>query len=256
MSACPGLLDVVCNNEHPALAASSAPYTQAAMRDCLSDFSVVGPSGVDCALVRGSCWVTPQATSSVMFRCIPSYNITASGSTTCIFPANVTDASDPRCVLAESVSGTTIQRPAKPNFLFDQMNTGRQLWGRWFGDLHRAWWVVLSCSVGLAVALGFVFTVFMKHCTGCMVWTTLTLVVLGLAALDIWFYFKGGILNWDMVPDDVEAKIKAVGRAVALPSINVDTSTAQRYVSALVPDVFGSVSGLFVVDNGEGDALG
>lgn len=53
---------------------------------------------------------------------------------------------------------------------------------------HR--WVILICSVGLAVVLGFVFTLFMKHFAGCMVWTTVVLVVVGLAALDIFFYYK------------------------------------------------------------------
>ena len=42
------------------------------------------------------------------------------------------------------------------------MNTARQLWGRWFGDLNRAWWVVLVCSTGLALVLGFFFVLLMK----------------------------------------------------------------------------------------------
>lgn len=238
VSKCPGLLDVVCNSESAALD-TQPQYTQANKLDCLSDFGFAGAASVDCDLVRSNCWITPQPTSSVLFRCIPNYNITASGLTTCIYPANVTDADDARCVLAQTVSGTTVQRPAKPNFLFDQMNTARQLWGRWFGDLHRAWWVVLVCSVALAVVLGFVFTLFMKYFTGCMVWTTLVLVIVGLAALDIWFYFKGGILNWDMVPDDVEARIKSLAPRVSLPNI-AEAQAAQRYVSALVPDVFGN----------------
>jgi hypothetical protein len=83
-----------------------------------------------------------------------------------------------------------VQKPAQPNFLFDQMNTLRQIWGRWLGDLHRAWWVVLACSAGLTLVLGFTFVLLMKYFTACMVWTTVVLVVLGLAALDIFFYYK------------------------------------------------------------------
>lgn len=234
---CPGKLDVVCNDDRAEL--GGAAYTQAALRACLEGGS--SSSDVDCALARAGCWVTPQATSSTFFRCIPVYNITGSGVTTCVYPPNVTSAGDPACVLAETVTGTTVQRPARPNMLFDQMNTGRQLWGRWFGDLARAWWVVLACSVGLAVTLGFVFTLFLKYFTGCMVWTTIVLVVLGLAALDIYFYFKGGLISWDLVPDNVEAQIKAALPAVTLPSLDSASGRAvASYLSALVPDSFAS----------------
>jgi hypothetical protein len=245
---CPGLLDVVCNSQYPALTAG-APYNQTVLLDCLTTAGYAPPPGVDCGLVEDSCWVTPQATSSTFFRCVPDYNITSASNTACIFPANVTDASDPRCVLAQTDTGTTIQRPAKPNFLFDQMNTARQLWGRWFGDLQRAWWVVLVCGVVLAVVLGFAFTLLMKACTGCMVWTTIVLVVLAFAALDIFFYYKGGLISWDLVPDDVEARLKSIIPRITLPDIGINTNDLSQAASALVPDGFISVR---VRQGGEG----
>ena len=63
-----------------------------------------------------------------------------------------------------------------------------------------------------------------------MVWTTVVLVVLGLAGLDIWFYFKGGVLHFAQLPPALQADINAI------PKIN--TAAVTQYVSYIVPAPF------------------
>ena len=166
LSACPASLDVLCNYD-----TAGAPADQLG---CLTSTNAT-VNGLDCDTVRANCWVNPQKTSSVLFHCIPVYNVTNTASAACTFPAGVALASDPGCILAIDTTFGSVERPAKPNMLFDQLNTMQRIWGRWFGDLARASWVILLVSVGLALLLGLFYTQFLKYFTGCMVWTTIVL---------------------------------------------------------------------------------
>jgi choline transporter-like protein 2/4/5 len=87
------------------------------------------------------------------------------------------------------------QSSAQPNYLFDQLNTTRSLWGRIFGDLSRAWWVILLCGIGVAALVALLYVQFLKVFTGCMVWTTIFLVVLSLSGMTVWFYYKAGLVT-------------------------------------------------------------
>lgn len=93
---CPGFLDVVCNYDDPSIAAPGSLYTQPTMLACLTNGSFVPPAGVSCATVNAHCWVTPQLTQSVFFRCIPAYNVTSSAADTCIYPPGITNANGER----------------------------------------------------------------------------------------------------------------------------------------------------------------
>lgn len=136
-----------------------------------------------------------MVTSSVMFRCIPDYNVSAASSTGCVFPTYVSAASDPRCVVKQVDTTGSTQSSAQPNYLFDQLNTTRSLWGRIFGDLSRAWWVILLCGIGVAALVALLYVQFLKVFTGCMVWTTIFLVILSLSGMTVWFYFKANLIT-------------------------------------------------------------
>ena len=210
VATCPGPLDVVCNYDK---AKAADGWTPAARTDCWGSspgfVAASTPLGETCSEVTsGGCWINPLQTSAVLFRCIPDYNVSASSSTRCAFPANIKAASDPRCVVAEvSSSGTTL-KAAQPNLLFDNLNTGRALWGRWFGDLQRCYWVILLCGVGVALVAGFAWVQFLKTCTGCMVWTTIVLTILSVAALTGFFYYKAGLVVF-AVPQSLNDKFAA-----------------------------------------------
>ena len=113
---------------------------------------------------------------------------------------------------------------------FDQLNSVRYMWGRWFSDLQRAWWVILVCSTGLALCLGFVFVLFMKYATACMVWTTIVLVVFGLGALDIYFYYKGNLIHIT-IPASIEAELAKI------PSPSVPSAVTST-INFIVPSSF------------------
>jgi solute carrier family 44 (choline transporter-like protein), member 2/4/5 len=200
----------------------NALYTDAVKRDCLLNSNSVGPAGAPCPPVRSSCWIAPQRTSSIMFRCIPDYNVTNTEGAYCSYPPEVSSAADPRCIVITETTNGAVSKPAKPNMLFDQLNSGRQLWGRWFGDLGRAWWVILLVAVGLALLLGFVWVTFLKYFTGCMVWTTIFLSVTVLSFLTGYFYYKAGLVTIEL-PPSINDKVAAVA---ARSSAAVATATA------------------------------
>jgi len=204
VSSCPDSLSIVCNYDID----ENVVYTTSFKEQCLTD-SNFNPSVPSCTPVRNGCWITPQRTSPIMFRCIPDYNVTNTEQSYCSYPAGVTDSSDPRCIIATDAKQGTIQRPAKPNLLFDQLNSGRQLWGRWFGDLARSWWVILIVAVGFALLCGFIWVTLLKYCTAFMVWATIYLVILLLSFLTGFFYYKAGLVNVEL-PQSMNDKFAAI----------------------------------------------
>ena len=155
---CPGALDVICNY--------GTAGTQPDLLDCMTSQASSAGSVADCGAARKNCWINAQPTAAIMFYCIPQYNVSNAKTSSCTYPPSVISASDPSCILATDTQFGSVQRPAKPNLLFDQLNTVQQVWGRWFGDLARAWWVILLVSVGLALLLGFVYVQVLKYLTG------------------------------------------------------------------------------------------
>ncbi len=227
VASCPGALDVVCNY------GIGEGMTNTVKQNCITDSSYTPPAGpVTCAVINSNCWITPQATSPILFRCIPVYNTTNNAQAKCIFPSSVTSAYDPACIVAQDDTAGSVQRPAKPNLLFDQLNAAQQVWGRWFGDLARAWWVILICSVGLALVLGFVWVFLLKYFTACMVYTIIYFTLLTLAFLTGYFYWKAGLVNIT-VPQSLTDKLRTI------PGWETAQTTARNAVataSAQVPE--------------------
>lgn len=227
VKSCPTTLDVVCHYN----VLDESIYTLSVKRSCIASTNYVAPNNVDCNKVKTNCWLIPQETSSLLYRCIPNYNVSGAQSSYCVYPPGVTDAFDPRCVIVQDDKTGSIQRPAKPNMLFDQLNTGRQVWGRWFGDLARSWWVILLCSIGVALICGFVWVTFLKYCTGCMVWTTIWLVILLLSFLTGFFYYKAGLVRLDT----------SSASSYISPSLNDQLASIQATTSSLISSASSSV---------------
>ena len=125
-------------------------YTQSVKSDCLAGgANPGGPTGPLCDAVKSNCWMTAAPTTNVLFRCVPSYNVTNTLNTICIYPnSNIAAtgvftgsvdhmhlhcdsflplcATDASCVIAQDNKAGTVQRPAKPNLLFDQLNSYQQ----------------------------------------------------------------------------------------------------------------------------------
>lgn len=160
--------------------------------------------------IGNNCWVSPADQKSTFFRCLPIYDKKVpKDQTKCLYPpewesdpanANVSPISDDPltttgCIIVEVNNTQVIKRPAQPNILFDKINSAASLWGRWFGDLQRASWVILVCGIIIAVVISFAFLFFLKTCAGCMVWTTIFLTIIMSITITLFLYGKAGILS-------------------------------------------------------------
>lgn len=199
VDSCPGAMDVLCNDE----VSAAAQENTTELRQCI-EWDLVGNdqefNDNDCdRFAADNCWVIPQKTESVLFRCVPIFDVDNTITRTCVFPSGIEDPNSPDCILVQEDRNGTVRQPAKDNLLFDQLNSARQLWGRYFGDLARTWWVILVCSVVIGLVLGFVWLLFMKWCTGVMVWLTIVLVFVLLIVLCVFSFIKGGVIDPDTV---------------------------------------------------------
>jgi hypothetical protein len=119
----------------------------------------------------------------------------SSSSASCAFPTNVALATDPGCLVKLTNSTGVEVSAAKSNAIFDQLNSTRSKFGRYFADLARAWWVILVCSICVAFGVGIVWVQVLKLFTPCFVWTIILGTNLVLIVLTVYFYYKAGMLN-------------------------------------------------------------
>jgi len=145
----------------------------------------------------------------------------------------VTDPNDSRCVLKTVTSVGQVTQQAKPNLLFDQLNSQMNTWGRYMGDLTRCWWVILVCSVGVAIVTGFIFVTLIKYFVGCMVWTIISLVLTLLACLTGYFYYLAGLVNPAILSAASKATAAIPGASDAAGSLthslSATSASAQDY---------------------------
>ena len=201
--------EIVCND----IGAPLLSADRSATLTCL----LPGNTDNACYATQANCWLMPLPTASTMFRCIPQYSSASDASSICVYPANVNSSSDPNCLLVEQSAASKVVKPAKPNQLFDQLDTLEYAWARYLGDLGRAWWVVLLCAVGVALAAGFLFTTFIKYFTGCMVWSIIWLTLLLLSFLCGFFYYKAGMVS-SSITSSLSAATAAIPGATAVTS--------------------------------------
>jgi choline transporter-like protein 2/4/5 len=227
-------MPVVCSDAGDALGYSSvtgAGALASSARSCLSGNSAF------CGAVPNvdtMCWLSTLPTASTMFRCIPSYGSVASTTSSCAFPVGLT-ATDVNCLMVNSTTNSFVTKPAKPNYLFDQLNTYQAAWSRYLGDLGRAWWVVLLCAVGVALVGGFVFTTFIKYFTGCMVWSLIWLTILLLSFLCGYFYYKAGLVS-SYVTSSLSSALASIPGATS--TVSTVSTAVSGSLSSTIPNSF------------------
>lgn len=192
VSTCPTQYQAVCNYNIPVSTTGTGPYNQTFLQQCLM---YPNQATGACVPVVNNCWTMPVTTSPVFYRCIPAYNTTLQSTATCIYPPGVTNPNDPACVTIQTTRNGVTESPAQSNQIFDAMNTARQTFGRYFGDLARAWWVILLCAIGVTLVLGFIWLMVAKVVTPLFVWGTIILVLLLLGFMTGYFYYKGGLIG-------------------------------------------------------------
>jgi len=207
---------VVCDNDLKVLNGANAETQQDVFDECFANTGSstrtwpVGPakSATSCDggshPIRENCWAVPFNTSSVLFRCVPKYSVDSSIKATCSFPTqdsngNPLAAGSDECLLiTESSNGETV-RPAKTNALFDKLNSASQAWGRYMGDLARSWWVIIVAGIIVPVVLAMLYLVFIKYCTGVMVWFTIIATLLVSVLITFFLYYKAGVISNDRI---------------------------------------------------------
>jgi len=184
-----------------------------------------------CQSVLDNCWVSPADQASTMYRCVPKYVVVDhADQPKCLFPENWDEENPGKnpvssdglsvtgCLIVNITSQKDTVKPAQPNILFDKINSAQALWGRWFGDLQRAWWVVLLGGVVVALVVSFLYLIFLKNCTGCMVWTAIILTILLSFVITIFLYAKAGILTPELAQSVLDqAGITAVSAEKEFP---------------------------------------
>jgi choline transporter-like protein 2/4/5 len=240
LSACPAMGDIVCNYDSTVSAAGHNPWNAAGTKQySMSDSALVAdkkaclagttPTTIapsNCTLITSNCWYTVLDTENVYYRCIPKYNISLTQVVRCSYPTDVTDASDPRCILSTTTQSGYQSQPAKPNKLFDQLNASINVYGRYFGDLEKSWWVILVCALGIAAATAFVFVQLIKTFVGCMVWTIIALVLLLEGTITGYFYYMAGFIS-SSVTSSVSTTLTSIpGATNAIASLTTATSAS------------------------------
>lgn len=100
VSECPKALDIVCNYDIDRTSTDSEYYNQeAALRDCIEKSLIGEEDEFDgskynitdgskwCSDAADNCWVLPLNTSSVLFRCVPEYDLNSNVNVREWFPA-------------------------------------------------------------------------------------------------------------------------------------------------------------------------
>jgi choline transporter-like protein 2/4/5 len=225
------IVDIVCNDEVPDRTTTGVEMSwynyalttsgKASLEACLTDYD---DNSAECQQARRNCWIVPLPTSSILWRCIPKYEYARAENRPCVYPSP--DAGD-ACLLVEVDSTQQTVQPAKPNYLFERFNQASSVWGRYFADVREAWWVILLVGGLFALSLGFIMTLFLKFAAGLMVWLSVVLSVLVMFALTLYFYFKGGVLSNEVVPDSIQDRIDS--RTGSEGTVSQTLSTSEDY---------------------------
>ena len=211
-----GMATVVCDNNLKLLNAASGAIQEDIFNECFRNTgssSRSWPYGPDQApvscssgmhAIRENCWAVPYNTSSVLFRCVPKYSVDAAVNTVCSFPTQDSNgdplsANSADCLLVTEQSNGETVRPAKTNALFDKLNSASQAWGRYMGDLARSWWVIIVAGIVLPIVLAMVYLVFIKYCTGVMVWFTIIGALVVSVLITFFLYYKAGAVSSDKI---------------------------------------------------------
>ncbi len=240
---------VACDNDLKLLNKANDATRLDVFQTCFNSTSAstktwpVGPNKAPVSCSGGTtpidknCWPIPYNTSSVLFRCVPKYSVENAVEATCSFPRTGSNgqplaANSPECLLVtEQSSGATV-RPAQTNALFDKLNSASQAWGRYMGDLARAWWVIVVAGVVIPVILAMLYLLFIKYCTGVMVWATIIGTLLMSILITFFLYYKAGIVSDERIDSLQDSLRSAAGSEGASEVTSEDQLEGQENVQA------------------------
>jgi len=193
---CPGRLSVLCNQE---IAAGTSTNNASQVKFCLTDgLDGTAPVPSDwCSTQRVSekCWIVPMETRDTLLRCIPVVNTSTVANVTCTYPPGISDPNAAGCLVRTSTTQGTIEEPAQESKLLQQLASVQSLWGRYFGDITRAFVPIMVCSVFVAIILGFAFLLLLQYLTWFVVIFTILGTIFGLAGAAVFCFIKAGILT-------------------------------------------------------------
>lgn len=171
---------------------------------CVASCPTAGASV--CTYDNSTCWVSPQDTTPVLFRCLP---IESSNETVideeCLDPVGA----DPECTTELYMSGGCAEvchakrvkkevwevAATTSNPLVEQLQGYAQVLGRFFGDMTAAKWLVLAVGGLGALALGVIWLLLLQFFAGCMVWITCALVLVVLLVMSLFCSVRGGLIS-------------------------------------------------------------
>ena len=188
--------------------------------------------------VKSDCWVVPLPTKEYFFRCLWQRNKTVVSNTTCVEPPhlygielngahpNVEEA----CVTKRKHEESDTVGAGQDNPLLDQMFDAAEQMGRYVSDGQKAFVPILVCGGVFGLIMGFVWMLILQLLAGCMVWTTIILVVLLLIIGTFYAYFKAGILTQDHINAVADGFNNAAGTSVDGPEAPPELDAADSNV--------------------------
>ena len=238
---------VVCQNEFAAVNEAPQVVLQDIFATCFApNISTLSYSNASWSIgdkqytcgdtnpLLSNCWPVPFNTTSMLFRCVPKYNIGTTVEEVCVYPAadalgQPLSASSEECLLVSEVRDGATIRPARTNALLDNLNDASQTWGRYMGDLARVWWVIALTGVVLPLVLALLYLITIQFCTGVIVYTTIILAVLAPVAVCIYSFYRAGAITNERVLSFADKAADAVGNVAgtkeAAVSQDVDSAS-------------------------------
>ena len=148
-----------------------------------------------CQNLLEHCWKIDSDTRSIFYRCMPLHNITKGQTSECIYPDSSIAIDDDRCSKMRVTETTIAEQPAKKNYLYDQMNSVFATVMRYFGDIQKSMHVILlSGGVG-ALVVGLFWLIALRYFAGCMVWSSLAMVICLAITFTCFCFSKAGTLK-------------------------------------------------------------
>jgi hypothetical protein len=181
-------------------------------------------------------------TSEIFYRCIQEQQVNSVVTAKCILPDNCreavglpsTSACSPTledkytngvdctgvnckaalesyfraCDYAQTNTSTTQFSGAKDDPLYDSLQSWGRLIARWIGDVQKSAAVILILGGLGSLILSTGYLIFLRYCTGCMVWLTVIVMYSTLIALTVILLLWGNVIDGEKVS---EASSKLAG---------------------------------------------
>ncbi|RHY61663.1 hypothetical protein DYB30_001469 [Aphanomyces astaci] len=208
-------------------------------------------------LTTPDCWSVPLPSEVVAFRCLPMQVTLQNTTQVCVEPGDAPEyytttngikTPNDKCSLKLTLTSSQTIGQANSNPIFDKLQTTGALVGRFIADIKNTYGELLGIGGGGALALGWLFLLFMRCCAGCVIWFVLFAVVLLLGILSVFFLVKGGVIHSADITSVTTAIASATAVDVAVPaSLAQAHSNTQVYQGAAVVSLVLTVLALLVV---------